>query len=168
MDSIDAVFANGRFYHFSNYNSFSPLLRYTDNEAYRDVSDLEVADTEFEAEIETPWLSFAGIQGFQRVYRLMVLGKNVDASVESQLMTVAAKYDFDDTETTLFSETVTPTTGGLIQLQHHLSQQKCESLKIIVKFKPSSSNTGRFRLTDLTLQVGVKPGYYKLPSSKRF
>lgn len=175
MANIDALYAGGRYYHLSNYTSVlteqTPLLRYTNEAAYLDVSDANVAATEFSGYIETPWLSFSGIQGFQRVYRVMFLGKNVDSSVQAQSFSGTVGYDFNQTSPPTdetFAASVTPSTLGLVQFQHHLARQKCETIKLGLSFKPVSTNTGRFRLTDLTLQVGVKHGYFKLPSSQRF
>jgi hypothetical protein len=43
-------------------------------------------------------------------------------------------------------------------------------MKLRIEFSPASAGAadGSFRLTDLTLQVGLKGGYFKLPSSQRF
>lgn len=171
--NVDACYADDRFYHLSNYNTTTPLLRYTDETAFFDVSDAGTATSDFTGYVETAWLSFAGIQGFQRIYRLMILGRMVDNSVERQNVDLYLGFDFDitsppDDETA--SLTLTPAANGFVQIQHHLARQKCEALKIGLSFRPKglSDDTGRLRITDLTLQVGVKPGYYKLPSSQRF
>lgn len=169
--NVDAVYADDRYYHLSNYSTTTPLLRYTDETAYTDVNDSGTASSDFTGYVETAWLSFAGIQGFQRVYRLMVLGRNVDSSVQTQTFAGAIGYDFDVTSPPTgetFPAVVTPAANGVVQFQHHFAKQKCEAMKIGLSFKPTTSNTGRFRLTDLTLQVGVKVGYNKLPASSRY
>ena len=171
--NVDACYADDRFYHLSNYSTTTPLLRYTDETAFFDVDDAGTATSNFTGYVETAWLSFAGIQGFQRIYRLMILGRMVDNSVEQQTFDLYLGFDFDitsppDDETA--NLTLVPAANGFVQIQHHLARQKCEALKIGLSFRPkgSSNDTGRLRITDLTLQVGVKPGYYKLPSSQRF
>lgn len=170
MSSVDAVYADDRYYCLSNYSTTTPLLRYTSDSVYTDVTDAGVADQIFNGYIETPWLAMGGIQGFQRVYRLMILGKNKDSSVQPQTIGLSLNYDYQ----AAFSSdapavSVTPTAGGVIQYQHHFVQQKCEAIKIAVYFFPTTAgNTGKFRLTDLTLQVGVKAGLFKVPSSQRF
>jgi hypothetical protein len=167
--NVDACYADDRYYHLSNYSTTTPLLRYTNNTTPADVNDSGVATQAFSPYIETPWLSFAGIQGFQRVYRLMILGKNADGSVNPMTFGLSLQYDFNDTYTSFPTVNVTPSTNGLVRLQHHFVKQKCESMKIAIYFFPvTPGNAGRFRLTDLTLQVGVKGGYFKLPSSQRF
>jgi hypothetical protein len=167
--NVDACYADDRYYHLSNYSTTTPLLRYTNNTTPADVNDSGVATQAFSPYIETPWLSFAGIQGFQRVYRLMILGKNADGSVNPMTFGLSLQYDFNDTYTSFPTVNVTPSTNGLVQLQHHFVKQKCESMKIAIYFFPvTPGNAGRFRLTDLTLQVGVKGSYFKMPSSQRF
>lgn len=116
---------------------------------------------QFLAVAETAWLQFAGIQGFQRIYRLMMVG---EASA-NQIMSLQVGYDFGTLGTVVNGVTVAPS-GTVVQVQHHFARQKCEALKLKV-FWAQSTGTTRMRLTDLTLQVGVKPGYYKVPSAQR-
>ncbi len=170
MANVDAVFANGRYYHLSNYDTTVPLLRYTKDTTMMDTSDANATNAAFSATIETPWLSFAGIQGYQRLYRLILLGKNTDSAVTTQNFDISVTYDFIATSPETASVTTTPQAGGTVQLNHHFAKQKCEAAKISVSFRPSSTSAvdGRFRLTDLTLQVGVKSGTFKQSSSTRF
>lgn len=168
MTSVDAVYADDRFYHLSNYSTTIPLLRYT-SAGYDDTSSAGVAGTVLSGVIETPWLSFAGIQGFQRVYRLMMLGKDAGATGEAHAITLSVYKDFDEwvpVETATM--TVSTSSNGQIQVQHHFATQKCEAMRLRVAFAPAAASEARLRLTDLTLQVGVKSGYNKLPSSQRF
>ena len=171
MANVDAVFADGRYYHLSNYSTSTPLLRYTDGTVTSDVNDSGTPSSTFYGYIETPWLSFAGIQGFERIYRLMVLGSVTSAPLTSQTISGYIGYDFDapsppSAET--FVATPTPSANNsTIQFQHHFGKQKCEAIKIGLRFQPTSSG-GRLRLTDLTLQVGAKAGTFKVPSSSRY
>ena len=166
--NVDAVYAGGRHYHLSNVST-TPLLRYTSSTAYVDVNDAGTANSLFTSTVRTGWLSLAGIQGFQRAYRLMILGKSVGGE-GAQAWDIAGTlyYDFvSSSGTETFSTTATPS-GGVIQLQHHMAKQKCEAIKIQLTFTPDTSSMDyAFRITDLTLQVGLKPGYFKLPSAKR-
>lgn len=170
MANIDALYANGRYYHLSNYETSNPLLRYTQDTTMMDTDDANATNAAFSATIETPWLSFAGIQGYQRLYRLILLGQNTDAAVTTQNFDISVTYDFIATAPENASVTTTPQAGGTVQLNHHFAKQKCQSAKISVSFRPSSTTAvdGRFRLTDLTLQVGVKSGTFKQSSSSRF
>lgn len=160
MGNDDAVYADGRFY--TIYDSAGTgLLRYTLDGSSGEVDD--AGDNALvDGVIETPWLSFAGVQGFQRVYRLMVLGEATASTLRLQL---SIYYDFS----TASPETATvDVAGGTVQVQHHLARQKCETMKIRLVFSDRDGNDVQFRLSDLTLQVGAKFGYNKLPSSQRF
>jgi hypothetical protein len=169
MQSVDAAFADGRYYHVNNVSG-AAQIRYTDNATYTDVTDAAVTAQAYSAYLELPWLAMAGLQAFQRIYRIMILGKNADGSVQPQTIGLSLNYDYQgaySSDAPVVS--VTPTAGGVIQFQHHFVQQKCEAIKIAIYFLPTTpGNAGRFRLTDLTLQVGVKTGTFKLPSSQRF
>lgn len=167
---VDACYADDRYYHVNNVSSVAQL-RYYDETAIRDVNDYGQTEQGFAGTIETAWLQFAGIQGFQRIYRLTVLGKNTN----TQPVTLVGSffYDFSSTADSdvMTVTSVTPAASGVVQVQHHMVRQKCEALKIRIEMNANATvpaTSGRFRLTDLTLQVGVKPGYYKLPSSQRY
>lgn len=162
--NVDACFADGRFYHVNNVSSVAQI-RYYDESVSRDVNDAGTANSLYESVVETAWLQFAGIQGFQRMYRLMLLAKY--ASDVGVAVLQKFYYDFSSTADADQPEALLNGTGN-IQIQHHFARQKCESLKIETRFYTLGTTPNRFRLTDLTLQVGVKPGYYKLPSSQRF
>ena len=169
LANVDACYADGRFYHLSNYSTSSPLLRYTNDSVFLDVDDANNASSYFQMVLETPWLSFAGIQGFQRLYRLMLLGRT--GGTKTYGLSFNASYNFEDTLEDGASATLTPaaTTNHQFQMQHHFSKQKCESVKLRLSIDPDGTDVdGRIRITDLTLQVGVKDGYFKLPSSQRF
>lgn len=163
--NLDARFVDGVYYHLSNVST-TPLLRYFSDTVYTDVNDSGTATQAFTSTVTTGWLSFAGIQGFQRIYRLMLTGVNTTASAQTIAGTFT--YDFSTTMGDSFTTNQTPNAASSVQIQHHMAKQKCEAMKISITFQPqTTSNTGRLRLTDLTLQVGIKPGYFKLPSASR-
>jgi hypothetical protein len=155
--ALDAIYDDNYGYMFGG----TDVLFYSDSYFTDEEGD------PFSLIIKTPWLSFAGIQGFQRLYRLMITGLNTDASVAVQTVTIKAAYNFGQSLSTLVSSDVTPATGGLIQIQHHFVTQKCEALQLQIEIKPKNNDAGKFRLSDITLQVGVKEGLYKLPSGSR-
>lgn len=169
MQNVDACYADDRYYTLTNYNTSTPLLRYTDVTASTDwvISGATIVQATVPGYTETQWLSLAGIQGFQRVYRLLMLfNGSASADINAQ---IALGFNFDPTSpptAETAAVTVASSATGIEQLQHHLAKQKCESLKIGVLFY--STTNPRLRLVDLTLQVGVKGGFFKMPSSQRF
>lgn len=160
--NVDAVASGNYLYHVNNLSGNHVQLRKFDTTVNSDRNDAGTAGTDFISTITTGWLSFAGIQGFQRVYRLMVLGEG-DVALD---LDGAFTYNFGTTTGDSFSTSVTPA-QGFFQLQHHFAKQKCETVKMSISFNCPALAAGSLKLTDLTLQVGVKSGYFKLPSAQR-
>lgn len=112
--------------------------------------------------IDTGWMKWAGIQGFQRVWRLFILGTQMNSAT----ITVSIFTDYDETAA---SETFTVDTTGYsttapLQLRHHLVKQKCEAIR--VKLTESLSTGSGFKLTGLSFEVGLKRGGMKLPAAR--
>jgi hypothetical protein len=128
--------------------------------------------------IVTSWLAFAGLQGYQRLYRLMFLG-----DYQSQhTLKVSLAYDYDPTpsqEVSLDPTTViTPTFFGsssffggdavfggefpLYQFRLHATRQKCQAVQIIVEesqVTPSAAGTW----SAIAFEIGAKRGFNKQP-----
>jgi len=119
------------------------------------------ADWEILQRITTGEMSFAGIQGFQRVYRLQVVGTTVANGVINGTLT---PY-FDGAAGTATDFSATADANGRLQFEHLFEVQKCQSLKLSISMY---SNNAPTRLTSLNLLVGVKGGVAKLPTSQRF
>jgi hypothetical protein len=96
---------------------------------------------------DTNWLSFAGVQGFQRVWRLVLLGTFPAGTV------IQARYDGGN-----FVTVATVAGSTQTQLRHHLAKQKCQAMSVRV--------FGATALTGLALEVGVKRGAAKLPAAQ--
>lgn len=155
---VDACYADGRFYHVTS----TPKLLYYDESVHTDDG------TAIEMVVESPWLSMAGIQGFQRVYRALFLGGPLDSTSDTQVATLHLLYDFNinAVATTIAASDITASSVGLTQFEHQPAQQKCETIKLVLYIK-SKANASRFRLSNITLQVGVKQGKFKLPAARR-
>ena len=127
--------------------------------------------------IETSWLAFAGLQGYQRIRRFDFLGDYLS----DHYTRVKLAYDYEDayTETIYFnvdedldlsyygddatygSSTVYGGAGSAVyQFSIKPRMQKCESLKI--RFEDIDTKTpaggGSFNLVGLTVEVGQKQG----------
>lgn len=148
----DAAFADGRFYHIAG----TKLL-------YYDITAQTDDGTPIVMQLQFPYLQFAGIQGFERVTRLMFLG----GALNAQIVTLFVNYNFEPTVTVPINAQEIPSSGGLVQFEHQLTRQKCQALLLQLNIQ-SKDNQSRFRLTDVTLQVGLKAGRFKLPNTRRF
>lgn len=111
----------------------------------------------------TPWLSFGGLQGFQRVYKAEVLG--TWESAHNLLVSVA--YDFD--ETIVQTETI-PAASLQTPYQWRLlfNRQKCEAIKITIQDSQSAPYGEGLRLSALALEIGVKGGLQRAPQTKTY
>ena len=129
-------------------------------------------------------ISFSGLQGFARVYRMMILGKYM--SPHSLLVQVA--YDFNPVftqqnyinATALINQSTygsdstygsgSPYGGSdpTYQWRVDFSRQKCESIQISIEdIQPSSYGEG-FSLSAITFEVGQKQGLNRLPATRTF
>ncbi len=109
--------------------------------------------------VVTSWVKPAGVQGFQRVTRALLVG---DAGTGTTTVLVEVAYDYSDTYQTL--GTASLTSSGTFQIRGHLSKQKCAALR----FRITATNTGApgFSISNLTLEVGAKRGARKLPAAQ--
>jgi hypothetical protein len=134
--------------------------------------------------ISSSWIQVAGIQGFERFYKLLVLGSYKSA----HLLKVKFAYDFDPTwvnEATVDAGTVLGTDeygddatygasavyGGeypLYQFRIFPKIQKCEAFKFQIEDFKTSGNGEGLSLSNFAAEVGLKPSAYKKSDSKSF
>lgn len=137
--------------------------------------------------IGTAWMSLAGLQGYQRIYRMIVLGEYESP----HKLYVEIGYDFNPNYSQFSSidvNSIYPVStygddspygsgspyGGefpLYQFKTHMTHQKCEA----VRFRFSDNQnavTGNygasFNITNMALEVGVKKGVNKGAISNNF
>jgi hypothetical protein len=105
------------------------------------------------------------VQGFQRVRNMVLLGK-----ATQRVANTAPKFDIYvayDNEESFTAEVVSAApsmlNGGRLQFEHQFHRQKCESLRLQLRFKdePLGAVASPIRLTDIALSVGVKRGPWK-------
>lgn len=137
--------------------------------------------------LTTAWMSLAGLQGFERVYRMIVLGEYKSP----HKLQIEIGYDFNPTFTQSalieLSDIYTITSYGedspygagtpyggefpLYQFKTHMTKQKCQS----VRFKISDNQYSvvgeygeGFNITNLALEVGVKGTLRKFATKNSF
>lgn len=133
--------------------------------------------------IATPWIKMGGLQGYQRVYKLLMLGDFKNSCVVS----VGIMYDFvDQIEDWLYFNKNTENAYGVnkwgalnpyggveksnFEIQFNIPKQKCQSIRFIIKdeFDSLITDTGNsFTLTELAIIAGVKSESVKLPVPRR-
>jgi hypothetical protein len=113
--------------------------------------------------VRTPWVKLSGLQGFQRLFYVSVLGE----WRSNHTLTMRVFYDYaqDAAETVTFEATSAAhgyTVGDALQFRHHLGR-KCQS----VMFELSDNAAGEgLKLTSMALEVGVKSGTARQSTSK--
>lgn len=174
IDSVNWVGSNQR-YVYVNPNGSS----YIEN-----TSSFLDAGKPIKLKLTTGWLSFAGLQNFQRVSRLILLGEHKGG----HKLRVQFAYDFIDAyiQETLIdvSSIINPTAygaispygsdpsyggdGNLYQFRIHLTQQKCEAIKVSIEDSQSTNYNEGYSISSFNFEAGLKMGQYKLGTSRTF
>lgn len=132
--------------------------------------------SDYSMKIRTGWISFAGLQGFQRVYRLIIKGR---FRAEHQL-DISLYYDYNPEPFWTFSKTpgndpvmyeipdqdlyddsMSWSGGEIYQFRLHLPRQKCESIKVGIT---EYSSGAACSIMGLAFEVGAMPGAKRLHS----
>jgi hypothetical protein len=119
-------------------------------------------------DIETAWIPLGQIQGFGRVWQILVLGEYRSAHE----VCVRLARNYSDTYFQTKYWTVSPTTvGGPLQVKHGPSIQELQAIKI----RLTATSTGvegdppdgeALKLTALALELGVERGLNRLPAAQ--
>ena len=124
--------------------------------------------TSYRLKAQTAWIKFAGIEGFQRIKRIAVLGDYANGSASGHYAQVSAAYDW----ATSFGSAVTYAPGassssGTFQFRERLVQQKCDAVTILLEETGTNGVSGEnMSFTDMSFEVGVKKGIRKMQASK--
>lgn len=123
--------------------------------------------------IQTGWLSFAGIQGYQRVRDFLIIGDQEasgpsDIDKSSQLLVTVYRDYVEPTgaETPTLIEYMA---GAPVQWRVFLKNPRCQAIKIRVEQPPvvDGHRPGRLSLSALSFSVGGERGHFRLPATKQ-
>ena len=153
IGAVDACIYNGIY----NYLTSAGLVNaetpgaYTDNGSFIQMS------------LTTSWMSLAGLQGFQRCWRMLVLGKY--KSPHTLQVNIATDF-----ASTFEQNVVIPVTSdpGLYQYRIHMKQQKCQAIQFQIQDSQTSSFGEGLQLSEITLEIGTKAGANKLPAGMSY
>lgn len=128
------------------------------------------ASVTYQMTVETAWIKTGDIQGFQRVYKAGVLGEAQGPGK----FTVEVGYDYEsayaETHTaTMSSLTAANYTGGQTsapQTDFTPTRQKCQAIRFRIKDIPDPGGGAVVKITNLSLECGLKVGKFLLPASK--
>lgn len=174
---------------FTNYKALSSIviensfyyLR-TDDLIYQEATHFSDNGTSIKTRIETGWLNFAGVQAFQRVYRMLLLGNFKSAhklkikvaynfiDAYTQEVTINSSDVIDSTTYGSYSPYGSETTYGApnqYQIRVDFKKQKCETMRVCIEDIleiPGQS----LDISSLLFIVGAKVGEYKNSETKQF
>lgn len=123
------------------------------------------AGAAFNLSVTTPWIQTSGVQGFQRVWRLNLLGYYYTGNLH-----VRIAYDYDEAvaETHTWTESVLTSLAapnGRVLLSVRPNKQKCAAIKITIaedaiagQFPPYPTAGRGIEIVTLDAEVGVKSG----------
>ena len=117
--------------------------------------------TTFALKVKTAWIQLAGLQGYQRAYKVLLLGDYGSAHT----LNAKVYYDFDST-TASQSSTFTASATAPYQYRLFLARQKCEALQLEIYDSAQASSYEGFDLSAVALEVGVKRGLNKMASAR--
>lgn len=169
VDAADSIIWNGQ----HTYLRSDGLVMRQNPDSFRDAGSF------IRMKIRTAWLSFAGLQGYQRVYRVLLLG----TYKAPHKLWVDVAYDFDPTIRQTLEVTPTPATtygsgspygsdsvyGGTFapyQWRINLTRQKCQSIQLTIRDSQASGSGESCTLSGMTAVVGVIPGSNRMPATQ--
>jgi hypothetical protein len=132
------------------------------NATYLDQLTLTPTTENIITEIETSWLEAGKISGFQRIRRIMLLGRGYGAA--SFDIKVMRDYDMTVLETHILG--ITETAGAKVQVSMHLANQKSATTKINIK-ETGTGTANKISLSGMTYELGLKKGTSKVPSTRK-
>lgn len=172
MPALDAEIVDNTYYYLrTNGEIFTEDLNFSDN------------GTNIPIKVETGWLNFSGVQGFQRIYRMLVLGEFKSA----HKLKISVAYDFKDIiaqeviiDTSDFidataygeyspygAEDLYGSDGNLMQIRINFQRQKCESIKITIEDITVDSGEA-LTLSNLIFLVGAKANTTTVNNNNRY
>lgn len=159
--AIDAVVYGGR-YHRAISNG---VIAKDSPSFFQDYGSVDYTQV-----VELPWVKLSGLQGFQRVWRALLLG----LVTSDGAITWDVGYDYDTSYNALDQLAVNTSALGLsatapMQLRRQFRRQKCETIRFRIQVVRTGATSGCVSLTGVTLVAGVRKGGFKgLSSSQSF
>lgn len=132
----------------------------------------------------TAWLNFAGLQGYQRAYRALILGEYVSPHI----LRVRTAYDYNPSyvqDDQINAATLGASVwgadsvwggsalwggdGAAYEYTIFFERQKCTAIQLTIEDVQSSVNAGEgLSLSCLTMMIGAKRGTNRQPATRKF
>lgn len=113
-----------------------------------------------------PWIRLGSLSGFQRIYKVRVLGDYRSG----HKIRVKVRYNYSETVVSTFTWDATTIGSTDYQFEIRLARQQCEAISLefedIVDDVPNALRES-YRLNELLLVIGVKPGTWLDAANKK-
>lgn len=169
-----ATVLNNEYYYLRTDNDI-----FVQNEGYTDNG------SHIKLKMVTSWMSFAGVQNFQRVYKALILGNYksahklnikvaynfIEAFTQEKVVDVSdfiTESIYGTTSATYGSETPYGGSGAQYQIRLDFKKQKCQSIKISIEDIQDSNYGEGVELSNLLVVVGAKRGEFKVDQSRTY
>lgn len=131
--------------------------------------------------IGTGWIKLSGIQNYQRIYKVLLLGRwksdhtiRLDVYYDYQDF-IQDTYTLTPFDSSTYPVSTKPTNtnlyaqvnDGTYQFEVKLNKQKCQAVRFLITDQPVAPYGESFELVDMTIQVGIKKGTMKVQKNKR-
>lgn len=113
--------------------------------------------------IQTAWFSFSGLQGFERIYQMLILGDYKSPHT----LNISVAFDFK-ASVVLITPIPVLTDPGVYQYRINLPQQKCETFQFILEDSQVASYGEGLSLSSMALLLGMKQGLNKMSAAKSY
>lgn len=114
----------------------------------------EDATVAYNLKVTTPWISTAGLQGFQRVKWVQLVGDYEGAHT----IQVKTYYDYDDSTAVETLTKAVSSDPNDYDIRFKPSRQKCKAIKLEITDVTPDSDGKSFKLSGIELEIGVKGG----------
>lgn len=157
---------NTRWRDFAYSTRFFQLERDTGSDNNWDLFETDLASSSGDSSnmiVETPWIKVANITGFQRVYRIQILGDYVGAGNHD----VTLYYDYDNSDTETVTDQGSNVNPYIFEIRP--AKQRCIAMKVRIESDPSASGLGHeygIKLDAVVVEVGVDGHLHHLPTAQ--
>lgn len=170
---VDSISFNGNYYYVKADGLVmkETIGQYKDNGQY------------IKLRIRSAWIQLGGVQGFQRLYRLLILG--IFHSAHNLKVALAYNFNPYDTQEEIINtaSVITQSTYGdgvygsealyggafpLYQFEIFPKIQKCQSFQYTLEDFKTTVDGAAFSLSHLVAQVGIKKGTTKKDAANKF
>jgi hypothetical protein len=157
----DAADYNGRMASATENGGTNSIIMAESESLYTDDDTDGTPGVSYGMQVDTPWIKLAGLQGFQRIYWVSLIGEYKTAHT----LTISIYYDY--VETIVETITVSPSSDPSPYLYRFKpARQKCQAIRFRIVDSAGSGTEENYTLTGLALEIGVKRGLPKLSTAK--